>query len=231
MKKYFTLLLVICVIRALISFDLTCYAQAKNKEKNLAHKLSFVGSWDEGKATKIITDICKRWKFNERQEDYSIKKSLSFKKDGIQKRFVQISRNGESCHYCPGLIGAVIYSKNNSHWEVEFEEENFAKFGFYGVAPQAKLIKIGSDRYGLLFQWSQNAQGGGGYVHYVALFDLRDKGYKLILGEKIYQTEVALYPDTPKVEVISTINGDFYNIRINSKIYKFREGKYKVLNK
>jgi hypothetical protein len=31
------------------------------------------------------------------------------------------------------------------------------------VPPEAKLIKIGSDRYGLLFQWLRNVQGGGGY--------------------------------------------------------------------
>jgi len=33
------------------------------------------------------------------------------------------------------------------------------------------------------------------------------------------------------LEEISAINGDFYNIRINSKIYKFREDKYRILGK
>jgi len=32
--KYFTLLLVICVVHALISIDLICYAQDKNEEKH-----------------------------------------------------------------------------------------------------------------------------------------------------------------------------------------------------
>ena len=99
------------------------------------------------------------------------------------------------------------------------------------MPPEAKLIKIGSDRYGLLFQWWRNVQGGGGYVHYVALIDLREKRYKLILGEELYQTED--YPELviPHLEVILTFKGDFYNIRINSKIYKFREGKYKMISK
>lgn len=205
--------------------------------------------WNEAKAKGIIIEICKRWEIHNKQGNYSIEKSLPFMKNGIRKRFVQISRNGESCHNCPGLIGAVIFSENNDRWEVEFEDENFAKFGFYGVPPEAKLIKIGSDRYGLLFQFWRMLQGycreveegqeegylicSGGYVHYVAIIDLRAKGYPLILEEKVYQTEEDFAnqaPVVPKVEVISTANGDFYNIRIHSKIYKFREGNYKMLS-
>lgn len=93
------------------------------------------------------------------------------------------------------------------------------------------MIKIGPDRYGILFQWSRNAQGGGSYVHYVAVIDLGDKRYKLLLGEELNQSED--YPELviPHLEVISTVNVNFYNIRIDSKIYKFREGKYKILGK
>ncbi|MGD2151197.1 MAG: hypothetical protein PVF99_11355, partial [Desulfobacterales bacterium] len=160
LKKTFSLLIVIWIIRALVSFEFICYAQDKNIVKNQPHRRSFVGSWDEKKSTEIIANICKRWTYNKNIEDYSIKKPLSFYKDGIQKRFIQISINGESCHFCPGLIGAVIFSERNGRWEVEFEDETFAKFGCYGVPPEAKLIKIGSDRYGLLFQWMRNAQGG-----------------------------------------------------------------------
>jgi len=230
LKKYLALLL-ICVVHVLISVDLICYAQDKNEEKTQTHKLFFVGSWNEERAREIITDICKGWIFNDIQKDYTIKESLSFHKNGIQKRFVQISRNGESCHFCPGLIGAVIFSENNNHWNVEFEDETFAKFGCYGVPPEGKLIKIGSGRYGLLFQWARYAQGGGGYVHYVALIDLGDKRYKLILREEIYQKEVTQKPVIPKVESVSTVKSDFYDIKINTKIYQFKVGKYKVFNK
>ncbi|MGD8549627.1 MAG: hypothetical protein PVJ45_08400, partial [Desulfobacterales bacterium] len=199
--------------------------------KAQTHKFSFVGSWNEEKAREITTDICKGWTFNDIQEDYTINKSLSFQKDGIQKRFVQISRNGESCHFCPGLIGAIIFSERNGRWKVEFEDKTFAKYGSHGVPPEAKLIKIGSDRHGLLFQWWRNVQGGGAYVHYVALIDLGDKRYKLILGEELYQKEVAPKPVAPKVESVSTVKSDFYDIKINTKIYHFKEGKYKVFNK
>ena len=230
-KINFALLLAIYMVNALISNDLISYAQDKNEEKAQAHKLSFVGSWNEEKARDIITDICNGWFFNDIHADYTIKRSLSFQKNSMQKRFVQISRNSESCHFCPGLIGVVIFLERNGRWDVEYEDKTFAKYGSYGVPPEARLIKIGSDRYGLLFQWWRNAQGGGGYVHYVALIDLSDKKYKLILGEELYQTKD--YPELviPHLEVVSTLKGDFYNIKINSKIYKFVEGKYKIFNK
>ena len=244
-------MLVVCIVCTLISIDPICYAQGKNEEQTQTHKHSFVGSWNEEKAREIITDICKGWILNDRTGDYTIKKSLSFQKNGIQKRFVQILANSESCRFCSGLIGAVIFSESNGTWEVEFENENFDRFGCHGVPPEAKLVKIGSDRHALLFQWSRMQQPGsmqhveegkgegyvyysGGYVHYVAIIDLGDKGYPLILGEQIYQTEEDFTdqsPVIPKVEVISTINDDFYNIRINSKIYKLREGRYKILGK
>lgn len=231
LTKYFPILLAIYMVNPLISVDLICYGQDKNEEKTQTHKLSFVGSWNEEKAREIITDICKGWIFNDIQENFTIKRSLSFQKNGIQKRLVQILRNGESCHFCPGLIGVVIFSERNDRWKVEFEEKTFAKFGSHGVPPEAKLIKIGLDRYGLLFQWWRNVQGGGDYVHYVALIDLSDKRYTLILGEELYQTEGYPAIVIPNLEVISTFNGDFYNLKINSKIYKFSEGKYRVISK
>lgn len=227
LNKYFVLLVVVSM--ALISFDLICYAQEKNREKDNTYKLSFAGRWDEKKAMEITKNICKKWDSNKSFVDYSINKSLSFEKDGIQKRFIQISRNGENCHFCPGLIGVVIFSESNGGWEIEFDEEKFAKFGFYGVPPEGKLIKIGLHRYGLLFQWFRKAQTGG-FVHYVALIDLGEIRYNLILGEELYQKEVSQEPVIPKVEVISTTNDIFYNIRINKKIYKYRKGKYEVPN-
>jgi len=249
-NKHFAFLLFVCVICFLISFDLINYSQAKNNNKDQSHNRSFVGSWNEEKAREVIIDICKEWMFKGMQEDYTIGKSLSYQKNGIQKRFVQISRNGESCHFCPGLIGAVIFSENNNSWYVEFEDETFAKFGYYGIPPDGKLIKIGSDWYGLLFQFWRMQKGScrdveegkgegyvicsGGYVHDVAIIDLRDKKYSLILREKIYQTEEDFTnqaPVIPKVEATSTSNSDFYSIKINTKIYKFKEEKYKVLGK
>ena len=229
--KHFTFLILIFVLYALISINFIGYAQDKNEEKTETHKLSFIGTWNEEDAREIIADICNGWGFNELQKDYTIKRSLSFEQNGIQKRFVQISRNSESCHFCPGLIGAVLFTERNGRWNVEFQEKDFAKFGSHGVPPEAKIIKIGSDRYGLLFKWWRNVQGNGGYVHYVAVIDLGDKRYKLILGEELHQTED--YPKLviPHLEVISTSNGDFYNIKINSKIYNFREGKYKNISK
>jgi len=102
--------------------------------------------------------------------------------------------------FLPRFNQAVIFSENNSRWEVEFEDKAFAKFG-----------------------------GNG---HYVVIIDLRTKGYPLILEDEIDQTEEDFTdqpPVIPKVEAMSTPNGDFYHIRINGKIYKFSKVKYRIL--
>lgn len=207
-----------------------CYASGNSKNVTPKDRISFTGNWDENKAIKIVYNICKGWQFDEFREGYSIKSSLSFQRNNIAKRFIQISANSESCRFCPGLIGAVVFSERNSKWKVEFEDENFARFGCNGVPPEAKMIKIGSDRYGLLFQWWRSGQGGG-YVHYVALIDLGGKDYPLILNEIIHMPYDALVPSIPKLETYSNTEGEFYNIKIGPKLFYFKTNKYKAFSK
>jgi len=227
--KRFAIIVLTCTIYASIFVTHNCYSLENNEKAGPKDKLTFAGNWDEDRAVKIVTDICDGWLLSDAQGGYAIKSSLAFQRNNINKKFFQISANGESCRFCPGLIGAVIFSELNGTWEVEFEEEDFANFGVYGVPPEAKLIKIGAVRHGLLFQWWRNVQLGGGSVHYVALIDLGDKGYPLILGNEIYQ-EVTLDPLIPKLEMIPSSKSELYNIKINSKIYKFKRGKYEALS-
>lgn len=247
-NKLFAIIIFVLVIFSFI-FDVHRCEALENIIKTASRdKLTFTGNWDENKALKIVTYICKGWLFDDAQGGYNIKSSLSFRRNNINKRLFQISANGESCRFCPGLIGVVVFSENNGIWEVQFEEEHFARFGCHGLPPEAKLLRIGSNRYGLLFQWWRMLQGycreveereeegylvcSGGYAHYVAIIDLGDKKYPLILEDETHQIEEDFYdqpPVIPKVEVISTTNDNFYRIRINSKIYTFENGKYKTL--
>ncbi len=227
--KLLAIIVLVFTLYASIPVEHECYALENNEKATPMDKLTFAGDWDEDKAIKIVNNICKEWLFSDAQGGYDIKSSFAFQRDNTRMHFFQVSASGESCRFCPGIIGAVVFSKNNRFWEVELEEEFFARFGCYGVPPEAKLIKIGSGRYGLLFQWWRSGQGGG-FEHYIVLINLGNKDYSLILEEQIYQSDTSLEPRIPKIEVRTTIKGDFYDIKIGSKLFNFKNGKYKILD-
>ncbi len=189
-------------------------------------KRRFVAPWDEKKARNIVKEIYNEW--NVEDQGYKIKKSISFQENRILKRFMQVLMSDEGCHFCPGTVGGVIFTNRSNNWEIEFEEKAIIILGSDGFPPSGKLVKIGSDRIGILFQWNLWAQGGGSYGH-IDLVARIGETFKGVLAKKTGYTEEP-YPE--KVEFIPGDNPEFYDIKISSRVYKFvyTDGQYKVKN-
>lgn len=217
-----------------VIFSLSISAVSLAQEKLIKRDVgkSFEGEWQDDKAKAIVKEIVQSWDLIKEYEVSDIEGSIKgscfypFSRKGTPKRFFQVGFVG-----CPGFIGAIVFSKNDSFWAVEYINEHFSGLGCWQPPPRAKVEKIGVDRYGLVYQYWRNVQGGGGYVHYVALIDLGDESYNLILREEIYQEGEGPEAIIPKVQAISGANRSFYDIKIDSKIYRFRDGKYKALRK
>jgi len=174
--------------------------------------------WDEKGARNIVKEIYKEW-----DRDYKITKSIPFQENRVLKRFIQVLIYNEGCHFCTGTIGGVIFAYRNNNWKIESEEKAIILLGSDGVPPSGKLVKIGSDRIGILYQWDRWAQGGG-YVGYVDLM-ARIETFKGVLA---IETGYTQEPHKEKVEFIPGDNPDFYDIKISSRVYKFVNGRYKV---
>jgi hypothetical protein len=178
--------------------------------------------WEEKKAKKIVTDIGRGWNIS--QSGLVIKESLLFIERGISKRLVQVLVIGESCHFCPGTVGCVIFSNKDNNWEVEFGEK-IASIGSWGVPPLGTLVEIGPDKYGILFQWVRSVQGGG-YISNIALMAYKGRTFK-----KLLFMHTGYYEDMEAKELnikfIPGNNSDYYDIEIASQVYRFLEGEYK----
>jgi hypothetical protein len=196
--------------------------QEKGERKSEIPQRSFPGEWEEGKAKAIVKDICQEWNVSER--GFVIRESLPFQEAGVSKRLVQVTVQGESCHFCPGAVGAVVFSDREDTWKVEFGGL-FLIAGSWGVAPSGELVKIGLESRGILFQWSRTAQGGG-FVGYVALSAYVGGSFTNVLSEKTGYFE-DLKESEQNIKFIPGANPDFFDIGIGSRIYRFVEGEYK----
>jgi hypothetical protein len=197
--------------------------QKKGALKNVVPQRNFPGEWKEESAKIIVMDICQEWNVSE--GGFSVKKSIPFRENGISKRVVQVLVQGESCRFCPGTVGAVVFSNKEDTWEVEFGRE-ILNVGSWGVAPAGDLVKIGSKSWGVIFQWPRTAQGGG-YVGHVALSAYVDGIFRNVLF-----VETGYFEDLEEIEqeikFIPGANPDFFDIVIASKVYRFIEGEYEI---
>ena len=197
--------------------------QEKEKRKSeISQQRSFHGEWEEGRAKTFVTDICQEWNVSE--GGFSIRESLPFQEAGVSKRLVQVTVQGESCHFCPGAVGAVVFSNREDTWKIEFAGMILIA-GSGGVAPSGELVRIGLKSWGVLFQWSRWAQGGGS-AGYVALCSYIGGTFRNVLF-----IETGYFDDFEEtkqdIKFIPGANPDFFDIDIGSKVYRFVEGEYK----
>lgn len=191
--------------------------------KRVVPQPNFAGEWKEESAKTIVMGICQKWCLSE--GGFSIKKSVPFRENGISKRVVQVLVQGESCRFCPGRVGAVVFSNKEDTWEVESGRE-ILNAGSWGVGPSGDLVKIGPTLWGLIFQWPRAAQGGG-YVGHVALSAYIGGIFRNMLFVETGYFK-ALEEVEQEIKFILGATPDFFDIVIASKVYRSKGGKYEI---
>lgn len=155
------------------------------------------------------------------------------------------------CHACAPMISAALFKKNANNWELEFEQKYLFELGSYGTAPDAKLVKIGNDKYGVLFETGDTGQG---YTYEgLSLVTKLDKGFQKILevetgGDNSGTCGDELGPCwkfSSKYEFIPGKNPNFFDFKImtsgtkgeennivpvnENKLYQFDGKEYKAI--
>jgi predicted lipid-binding transport protein (Tim44 family) len=63
------------------------------------------------------------------------------------------------CHACSAIIGAAEFRQNDAHWELEAFSPYVCRGPGFAVDPDATLVKIGPDRYGVSLASRNGSQG------------------------------------------------------------------------
>jgi hypothetical protein len=76
----------------------------------------------------------KHWEAYDRRgsTEYFVELKEEITEDSIEKVLVVLCAEGTSCHACPGLCGAAIFSKTKDQWKLEAWENDIAVIGTTG---------------------------------------------------------------------------------------------------
>ncbi len=103
----------------------------------------------------------------------------------------------EDCHACAPILGAAMFQEIDGAWFIEALQKDLGTIGSYGELPSNKLVSIGPDMYGVIFNYGYTAQGvteGGVYI-----IGMVDGEFKNLLDENTSFSNEGMFGD-PKTE-------------------------------
>lgn len=172
----------------------------------------------------LIDEVKTTW-FNPvelKECEVEILKSFYYEENGTEKCLVIIQKTEKeiSSHGAGATIGVVIYIKEKSGLKEVFKQKEVTEIGNFGGAPPVRLVKIGDDSHGLVFDYGY--VGMGYYEGYFILFAQVGGEYKQILNlltdADNYGTGLKKqWSYESKVNFTKGDNRDFYDITVISK--------------
>jgi serine/threonine protein kinase len=241
-------------------------------------KKSFNGDFDAGKALELVYgsyDTQKKyskWKITSEDiqtlpsEDRSTgiqpgtvytaaKFAKPFTQAGVQRFFVitETVPVHYDCHACAPIIGGATFSKVGEAWQLDTVTKEVSTMGSWGSAPEGKLIKIGPERYGVVFQPGYTGQGITSESAVVIAETTDSVRQVLVIDE--YSADnggtcgeglATCYSFSSKLEFVPGSNAEFYDARLTTtgtkedeagnvrranavKKYTFTNGKYSLV--
>ena len=245
------------------------------KPADVPTKKSFTGEFDTGKALELIYgsyDSQKKyskWRITKEDiqslpsEDRSTgiqpgivytaaNFSKSFTQADIQRFFVitETVPAHYDCHACAPIVGGATFSKQGEAWQLDTLTKEVSTMGSWGSAPEGKLIKIGPERYGVVFQPGYTGQGvtsESAVVIAETTGNVREvltvEEYSADNGGTCGEGLATCYSFSSKLEFVAGSNPEFYDARVTTtgtkedkdgnvrrvnsvKKYTFANGKY-----
>lgn len=83
----------------------------------------------------------------------------AYNESGLAKHVILTVADGGHCHACTPLISAFVFVERGGNWFPEIEQYNLRTEGSWGKPPEAKILKIGPDLYGISLSTGYWAQG------------------------------------------------------------------------
>jgi len=246
-----------------------------SKPADVPTKKFFTGEFDTGKALELIYgsyDSQKKyskWKVTKEDiqslpsEDRStgIQPGTGYTAANFAKPFTQagVARffvitetvpAHYDCHACAPIIGGATFSKQGDAWQLDTLTKEVSTMGSWGSAPEGKLIKIGPERYGVVFQPGYTGQGITSESAVVIAETTENVREVLVVDEYGADNSgtcgeglAPCYSFSSKLEFVAGSNPEFYDARVTTtgtkedkdgnvrranavKKYTFANGKY-----
>jgi hypothetical protein len=156
--------------------------------------------------------------------------SKQFQQNGTERIFV-LTRNvppKEECEDCVPVIGGAAFTKVGQEWQMSAPNKAITRTGTIGDLSAGKIVKLGNERYGVLFQWRTVNQGvtEEGHLLIAETKEGLKEVFSMVTGgnNKIYCEEKGLYQDDPacwsfssQVDFVQVTNSDLYDLRVSSQ--------------
>lgn len=156
--------------------------------------------------------------------------SKPFQQNGAERYFV-ITRTAPSkadCEDCVPVLGGAVFTKTGEEWELNAQSKLITRTGLHGVLSAGRMVKLGAEKYGVLFHWKSTNEG---IAEEGDLLIAETKGglkevFSMITGgdNKKHCEEVGAYADDPtcwsyrsKLEFVANANSSFYDLRVTSE--------------
>lgn len=179
----------------------------------------------------------------------------SFRENNTNKFILVTGSDLGVCHGCGVKMGIAVFFQNGSMWEMELGQKDVGTYGESGNPPKASVVKIGTDRYALMFSsfWT-NGGGDGVLVDFIdrvngifkEIFSLATREVRLSLDDLHGPWKIET-SNTSKMEYIPSIHSSYFDIKVitrgkrrakvrgnllqpfvDVKIYRFSDGAYKL---
>lgn len=141
----------------------------------------------------------------------------SFFVSGVEKKILLVQEQEEEsggCMACGRIFSYAIFIKGQNYWKVESVVKDAGEYGSSGTLGEPKFVKIGLDKYALMF-WSGRASGF--FDHY---FEITDAHLKYL-----FTVETGADGDEIKVDVkfIPNAGKTYFDARVTTTGKKYME--------
>ncbi len=154
----------------------------------------------------------------------------AFQQNETERYFV-ITRTAptkEDCDDCVPVIGGAVFTKAGNEWQLDTQSKAITRTGMQGEMSGGKVVKIGADKYAVLFHWKAANLGvteEGDLLIAEAKSGLKEV-FSMVTGgnNKSYCQEKGLYEDDPscwayasKLEFVPATNAGYYELKVSTQ--------------
>ncbi|MEW6730764.1 MAG: hypothetical protein AB1489_05455 [Acidobacteriota bacterium] len=183
----------------------------------------------------------------------SVGLAVNFQQGGSE-RFLVITQTAPPeiiSHASGGIVGGALFTKVGDAWQLDLDQKYIDQMGGYNAAPEGNLVKIGPDKYGVLFRPGFTNQGYT--VESLVIISEIDKQFREIaLVEEIYQDNEGscggdlgeCWKYDSKIEFVPGSNPLYFDLKVTTsgtkqsddkvinfnevRTYRFQNGKYET---
>lgn len=100
-----------------------------------------------------------KWLSEAKAQGFQVLLQQDFKQSDLNKRVVIHTQSTCGSHNCGAILRGAILVQQGLTWQIESAAKKIIEVGVYGEPPAGKLIQVGTDNYGVLFEGGDIHQG------------------------------------------------------------------------